>query len=146
MREAPARKDGHVPPVPAAPPATDRPVRSFNRYEIEYPVPTSSLAELRLRRRVPVRLRRNWMPVGTCCAFVGVVGGLLGTAQVRPRVVSSAVSGSDEDAVTQDVAGKAESSDPDVDHTVELEFDTKLYQKMISPIPRRARRGTSPPT
>ncbi|MER5458074.1 CotH kinase family protein [Micromonospora sp. NPDC002389] len=83
---------------------------------------------MRLKHRIPVRVRHYWKFLAGCVAFLLVLTVTLSTVRIRPYVTSSAVGG---DLVTQDIAGTVDLFDETVAHSITLVFRDADYQRML---------------
>ncbi|MGW0506697.1 CotH kinase family protein [Micromonospora sp. NPDC003241] len=83
---------------------------------------------MRLKHRIPVRVRHYWRFLAGCVAFLLVLTVTLSTVRIRPYVTSSAVGG---DLVTQDITGTVDLFDETVAHSITLVFRDADYQRML---------------
>ncbi|MFI7523236.1 CotH kinase family protein [Micromonospora globbae] len=84
---------------------------------------------MRLRHRIPVRVRHYWRFLAGCLAFLLVLTVAVSTVRIRPYVTSGSDTGGDQ--VTQDVAGTVDLFDETVAHRIELVFREADYQRML---------------
>ncbi len=73
-------------------------------------------------------VRHYWRTVAVCIAALVAVPVAVGSVRVQPYVSSDPASGS---RVTEDIAGLVDLFDETVDHTVELRYDERDYQRML---------------
>ncbi|MEU5553703.1 CotH kinase family protein [Micromonospora sp. NPDC047793] len=83
---------------------------------------------MRLKHRIPIRIRHYWKFLAGCAAFLLVLTVTLSTVRIRPYVTSSAVGGG---LVTQDIAGTVDLFDETVAHRITLVFRDADYQRML---------------
>jgi spore coat protein CotH len=84
---------------------------------------------VRIKRRIPLRVRHHWRLLAVCCAFLTVVTVIAGTVRVRPYVTSGpAASGGQ---VSVDIAGTRDLFDAAVPHTMSLTVVASNYERML---------------
>ncbi|MFI7026147.1 CotH kinase family protein [Micromonospora sp. NPDC049900] len=83
---------------------------------------------MRLKHRIPVRVRHYWKFLAGCVAFLLVLTVTLSTVRIRPYVTSSAVGG---DVVTQDIVGTVDLFDETAAHSITLVYRDADYQRML---------------
>ncbi|UZN01630.1 CotH kinase family protein [Cellulomonas sp. S1-8] len=85
-----------------------------------------------LRKRLPVRLRQHWKPLAAAAAGVAVALTMFGDVVIRPYSTSTA-SVSDEERITQDVAGTTDLFDDaaTATHEIVLSYSQDDYDRML---------------
>jgi spore coat protein CotH len=84
---------------------------------------------VRLRRRIPLRVRHHWRLLAVCCAFLTVLTVVVGTARVRPYVTSGPATSDGQ--VSVDITGSRDLFDPAVPHTMSLIVVASNYERML---------------
>ncbi|MFJ3669489.1 CotH kinase family protein [Streptomyces sp. NPDC090106] len=84
---------------------------------------------MRLRDRIPVRLRHHWKPAGALCAGLAVMVWFFGDARISPYVTSDSVV--EADVITENVRGSVGLYDTSVAHSVQLDFKQTDFTKMM---------------
>lgn len=83
-----------------------------------------------LRKRLPVRLRRHWVPLTAGLAGIAVACAVFGDVAIRPYSTSAAAV-TDEERITQDIEGTVDLFDDTVDHEISLSYSQDDYDRML---------------
>ncbi|WP_431038484.1 CotH kinase family protein [Streptomyces sp. P6-2-1] len=92
--------------------------------------PGRAARPVRLRDRVPVRLRHHWKPAAALGVGLAAVVVFLGDARVSPYVTSA--SRAEGNPVTDDVAGAVGLYDPSAAHAIQLTYEQSDFDKMMA--------------
>lgn len=84
----------------------------------------------RIRRRIPIRLRQNWVPLVAGVAAITVGLTLFGDVTIRPYSTSASVA-TDEERITQNITGTVDLFDEATSHEVSLTYSDADYDDML---------------
>jgi spore coat protein CotH len=84
---------------------------------------------VRIRRRIPLRVRHHWPLLAACCAFLTVLTVVVGTVRVRPYVTNGTPAA--DGTVSVDITGTRDLFDAAVPHTMSLTVAASNYERML---------------
>lgn len=85
----------------------------------------------KIRRRIPVRIRQNWLPLTAGVAAVAVGLTVFGDVAIRPLSTSTAPVVGEDEQITEDIAGTADLFDDTVDHEITISYSQTDYNTML---------------
>ncbi|MEV0613497.1 CotH kinase family protein [Nonomuraea sp. NPDC050404] len=85
---------------------------------------------MKLRHRIPVKLRHNWKLVALCTAFLAACWGVFGSGTIRPYVTTAQTA--EARTVTTNLTGAKNLFDSSVAHEVRLTFTDQAYEDMLT--------------